>query len=125
MTAYVYSIRALGTEEILYVGSTHDIEQRKKQHLNALDKGRHENKTLQKLYDSVGGVVYVKCELAYDDTEIPLRIMEFFYTSMLRPRANRTFNMSNGKKWDNMRLCDSKLAKRIMDVIRSSYSKVI
>ena len=117
MNAYIYSIRSLYDEEVLYVGSTNDFNKRKYQHLSKLERGLHESKTLQKVYDYLGGNVYFHCELKFDDKVFPKRIVEFFYTSALKPRCNRTFNMSNGKKFDNMKLIDSELAKEIIEKI--------
>ena len=117
MKAYIYSIRSLVDDEVLYVGSTNDFNKRKNQHYSALDRQAHPSKTLQKVYNSLNGNVYMKSEFVFDDKVYPKRIVEYFYTSFLMPHCNRTFNMSNGKKFDNMKLIDSELAKEIIEKI--------
>ena len=47
--SYIYGI-FIG-DKCIYIGSTDDYEQRWKQHKNALKKGKHTNKSIQKQYD--------------------------------------------------------------------------
>ncbi|AXG66752.1 endonuclease [Dickeya phage vB_DsoM_JA29] len=54
MTAYVYRLVHRPTGKF-YLGSTDDIDYRKYQHLNNLEKGRHPNCRLQKLFDKKNG----------------------------------------------------------------------
>lgn len=50
---YIYSITQLSTGR-QYVGSTKDIEARKRKHFYSLSKGNHHNAFLQRAYDKTG-----------------------------------------------------------------------
>ena len=114
---YIYTIRSLVDDEVLYCGSTEAPSRRKSQHFTKLSKGNHESKTLQKLYDLVDGNVYFHVEAEYRKDIMPTRIIEYLWTSYLRPLANKTFNMSTTKRFDTMKLMDKDLAKEIIEKI--------
>lgn len=50
----VYAIQHIATGRI-YVGSSANLEQRLRDHMNALKSGKHPNKMMQEDYDNYGG----------------------------------------------------------------------
>lgn len=117
---YVYAI--MNNDEVLYVGSTQNIEQRWSTHISDLQLGKHMNKTLQKLYnENKQNIKFVKLQ------EIPIEntLMQFFleclWNSYLVPKANKCIIMQGRARIILQRLVDKELCKLLIDTVDNYY----
>lgn len=85
----IYSIKCLATNNI-YIGSTVNIQERWRQHLTALRKGKHHSVYLQRSYNKYGedNLQFTLLVELKDYTEERLRELEWFYIDKYKPKFN-------------------------------------
>lgn len=109
----------------LYVGVTErEPKDRWGEHQRALAKGKHENKTLQKLYNNIkvnnGDFTYRLIDSINAESSLLKFFYEALYVSLLRPKANKIV-MQQGKSRIILQRCESDKANKIIKCINGLY----
>ena len=125
---YIYGIFTKD-KDCLYIGSTNNYIKRFKQHRDALNKGKHTNKTLQKewdkyvcLSDEHDADYYLEFvvirELETDNTLIKF-MFESLYNSIYKPKCNKCI-IQQGRNRVILQRCNKDIAEKLIN-----YSKEI
>lgn len=117
---YIYGIYL--SDKLAYVGSTEDIETRTKTHLTKLEKLKHGNKTLSKLYALDNNIEIKPIYIMNTDNSLARMMLEMCTICYLQPPSNRCVYQVGMS-----RLVFSKvkpdLAKEIIDILLKYYNK--
>lgn len=128
--SYIYGIFNKDENYFEYIGSTGDFIKRKKQHIKALNSGKHTNKTLQKKWneclclcdehdtEEYFEFVIIK-ELNTDNTLIKF-FVESLYNSYYKPRCNKCI-IQQGRNKIILQRCDKDLCRDIIETIKKYY----
>ncbi len=92
----VYLIRCLPTKQS-YIGSTTCSFSRWKGHMNALNIGRHENKSLQSLYNTYGKSAFVFGIIKAISDDSKLRDEEKRFIGLMQPELNVKYMTTGGE----------------------------
>lgn len=114
----IYGIYRLSDNVLLYLGvSSRGIEIRKHEHIKQLSKGKHSNKTLQKLFDECNGDVEVRLinSIATENTLLKF-FYEALYNSMMKPLSNKCI-ISQGRNRIILQRTSQDIAEELIKVI--------
>lgn len=116
---YIYGIYL--SDKLAYVGSTGDIEERAKNHKSKLEKIKHGNKTLTKLYAEDNNIEIKPIYIMNTDNSLARMMLEMCTISYLQPPANKcTYQVKSVRL--NFAKVKSDLAKKIIDILLEYYN---
>lgn len=123
----VYGIYSKSDNTCLYIGSTtRDVGIRFKEHQRDLRLHKHDNKSLQKAYDTynanaVNEWEYRLLDSINADSSMLLFFYECLYNSYYRPRCCRCY-IQQGRSGISLARLDSVHAEQIIESIQNIYS---
>lgn len=116
---YIYGI--FKNEKNIYIGSTNNVEKRFKQHKQALEKGKHSNKTLQKKFDENNNIHFeVLCKLNTNNTLIKF-VTECLVNSIHKPVCNKCI-IQQGRNRVILQRLEHGQAKQLLNKIVEMYT---
>ena len=101
------------TKHIFYVGSSQNLEQRRKEHFAALKNGKHINKTMQKDYNEGDYFIFGVYKFVYPDHK-----QLFYEERLITEEIGKTKDLYNIELLTNVRLTSTEALKnRLVDYL--------